>query len=91
MSRYTVDLLNVGPKSHDSAEEGFETVKYFDHDSDLQKSTDCIEHVKRQKYSIVWFPDVGMSWPSVYLANYRLAPIQVCFVCCPLCAYVSTR
>lgn len=25
----------------------------------------------------MFFPDVGMSWPSMYLANRRLAPLAV--------------
>lgn len=29
-------------------------------------------------FAVVYFPDIGMTLPSIMLSNYRIAPIQIC-------------
>jgi hypothetical protein len=37
-----------------------------------------VEKLRSNDFSVVYFPDVGMSLTSIMLANYRIAPIQMC-------------
>jgi hypothetical protein len=37
-----------------------------------------LERLLKNDFRLVYFPDVGMTLPSILLANQRLAPIQIC-------------
>jgi len=34
--------------------------------------------LQTNEFSVVYFPDIGMTLPSIMLSNYRIAPIQIC-------------
>jgi len=43
----------------------------------------------RKKFHVIFYPDVGMLAESIYLANKRLAPIQICSYGHPVSTYES--
>ena len=72
-----MDLLNIGALQRDADTSLFEQHWFYDDPSDLKKAQDIIERCRVEKYPIVWYPSVGMDWPTVYLSNWRLAPLQL--------------
>ena len=40
-----------------------------------------VERLRQNDFAVVYFPDVGMTLTSIMLANYRIAPIQLCSHC----------
>lgn len=51
----------------------------FDHvETSCLRDTLNVEPVVRNKFRMIYFPDIGMSQQSIVLANTRLAPIQMC-------------
>jgi hypothetical protein len=48
------------------------------HRLDLRGTTFDLTPLQGSDFTVAYFPDVGMSLPSIALANLRLAPIQVC-------------
>jgi hypothetical protein len=37
-----------------------------------------IDPLVRGEFTAIYYPDIGMSLPSILLANHRLAPLQIC-------------
>jgi predicted O-linked N-acetylglucosamine transferase (SPINDLY family) len=71
---YELTLIHLGP-IRDNIDIGpFHHMKYVGfHDGKLN-----IESIRRNNFAMLIFPDVGMSTESIFLANLRLAPIQIC-------------
>jgi hypothetical protein len=37
-----------------------------------------IDALASGQFTVIYYPDIGMSLPSILLANHRLAPVQIC-------------
>jgi predicted O-linked N-acetylglucosamine transferase (SPINDLY family) len=71
---YQLTLLHLGPMRDNIDIGPFHRLKYIGfHDGSLN-----IESIRRNDFGMVFFPDVGMTTESIFLANLRIAPIQVC-------------
>jgi hypothetical protein len=79
---YRMILMQIGGVTHDTRLELFESHHIFDTPSDLDKATQIAHHIKQMDPSptIIWYPAIGMDWPTVYLSNRRLVPIQIASV-----------
>jgi predicted O-linked N-acetylglucosamine transferase (SPINDLY family) len=76
--RFKVNLYCIGDHSTiESFCRNKSNALIFDHPSDLQKSLDIAAATRRNRIDLVYYLDVGMSFPSVFLSNMRLAPVQI--------------
>ena len=44
----------------------------------MNRDASDIQHLLRNDYDLAFFPDCGMTWWSLLLANVRFAPVQFC-------------
>jgi len=79
---FKLQLLVIGKKHDDLGIDGpdqdlFEDgVHYFDDPSDLEKAHAIEQMLVANPVDAIFYPEVGMSWTTTYLANLRLAPVQ---------------
>jgi predicted O-linked N-acetylglucosamine transferase (SPINDLY family) len=73
-SDYDLTLVHLGGVRNNLDIEGFKGMKYvFFENGSLN-----IDAIKNNDFSLIFYPDIGMSTESIFLSNLRLAPIQVC-------------
>ncbi|MFN5855896.1 MAG: hypothetical protein ACK456_08370, partial [Pseudanabaenaceae cyanobacterium] len=70
---FSVTLIHLGNPSVQIDQEGFSQVLNI---SWHEQNFDISELLKHQ-FSLIFFPDIGMSTESILLSNLRIAPIQV--------------
>lgn len=71
--RHRMELIHLGDDEPEIDKSGFAAV----HTVKLAHGDLDIKAIAKNNYSAVFFPDIGMSFESVYLSNIRLAPIQI--------------
>ena len=70
---FSVTLIHLGHLSDQIDQEGFSQVLNISwHEQNLD-----ISEVLKHQFSLIFFPDIGMSTESILLSNLRIAPIQV--------------
>jgi hypothetical protein len=81
-SRFEVFFVGLGAFPSLEAYTNIQEYGFSDHivttqDSDLEKSQAALQFIASIQPHIALFMDVGMSWPSIFLANIRIAPVMV--------------
>jgi predicted O-linked N-acetylglucosamine transferase (SPINDLY family) len=73
--RYKLTLIHVGSKRPETLiTDMFDTVHYMQFDKQGVLETNPIE---ANDFQLAYFPDIGMNDESIWLSNFRWAPIQV--------------
>jgi hypothetical protein len=70
---HKLELVILGDNDRDMATEGFSAIKRV---TSAGLSMDVSE-IMDNKWSMAFYPDIGMSFESMYMSNLRLAPKQV--------------
>lgn len=70
--RHRTELIVLGEEKHEIVAEGFAQVKKVKLNGLFLDLRDIIDN----PYSAAFFPDIGMSFESLYLSNLRIAPVQ---------------
>ena len=73
-------LVHLGRPREDLDTEVFSEVRYYN----ASEKADDLSSVDPNDFSMVYFPDIGMSIESIILANMRIAPIQISNYACKM-------
>ncbi len=71
---YELTLVHLGGIRNNLETSYFRDIKYID----IENQSLNIEPIRENDYMVVYYPDVGMNPHSIFLANLRIAPIQIC-------------
>lgn len=71
--KYHLTLIVLGEGDEHVDKEGFDEVRRIEFKNGIFDMSDYRE----VDYSLCYFPDIGMSPHSIFLANLRLAPVQI--------------
>ncbi len=75
---YKLDLFHLYNEEENIDDKLFDNIRLIKIDSvDQSFKKETLEEYLKENYGIVIFTDIGLSRPSIILANLRLAPIQI--------------
>jgi len=73
---FHLTLVHLGPLRSDIDRSAFdESTVLF---KEMNRDASDIQHLLRNDFDVAFFPDCGMTWWSLLLANVRFSPVQLC-------------